>query len=392
MQISQPKLQFLPPPNHVVTEEERQYVEEEVGGKLAVDGVVLAGKPIGTELFVRNHLQGMLDYDEDKGGLFTFLRHLTNMARGDHQQSALLLIRKCLAPRFMHLARSVEPDLFREEVGNRVDAISLWMLEQVAGLSMTAAEMETFLRDPTFEQIQLLPHQQHQAFVPESQGGLGVMHLVAAADAAFLGSMVATSRVALSPTAMPPVPANDAVFLALLKGKRESARRKAIAAEQERHGDTHGLERLLPDGWMLGGVSGPSLPAAGAVETMAQEVQRGRALAIILSAGDAKSKSQGKLWRLGRKEERKKMEVAIEDLPVLEATAVARGCETKRRARARVLSKTSRGRMRGLVLYHQAWNSCAGLLLKQLYSACLESVPTGGALLRSRRSAHTMVY
>jgi nitrite reductase/ring-hydroxylating ferredoxin subunit len=347
MRISQRKLIFLPPPGHLVSESEREFVEEEVGGRIAVGGVVLAGKPIGTEAFVRSHLLGLLDYDENKGGLFTFLRHLTNMARGDQQQSALLLIRKCLASRFIHLARSVEPTPFREEIGTRVDAVSLWMLEQVAGMSMTAAEMATFLRAPSIEQIRLLPHQQHQAFVPESQGGLGMMRLAAAADPAFLGSMLAKYRIVLSPTELLPVQVNDEIFLALVDGSGEKARRDAIAGEVLKHGNVSGLEELLPDGWMLGGAPGPPLLAVGVagLETRAQKVERGRALAVILSAGEAKGKSQGKLMRLGRKEERKKMVEAIETLPMQSAVAEVRGCETRQRAKARTLSQNQSGTM-----------------------------------------------
>jgi hypothetical protein len=59
--LSRPKTIFLPPPGHVVTDDERYYIEITLGAKLASRGVVIAGVEVREPDFVKQHLHAIVD-------------------------------------------------------------------------------------------------------------------------------------------------------------------------------------------------------------------------------------------------------------------------------------------------------------------------------------------
>jgi hypothetical protein len=332
--LQRAKLEFLPPPGHEVTEEERIFIEVQLGAKLAEGGMVVTGVPVGSTRFMEQQLEGALNLTLQPE-LCNLLRHLDNMACGDHAQAAMVINRLCVASRFIHRARGLaDPEVFREKLGKKVDAWSLWLLERVSGLAGASKSFLEFREAPSIDNLVLSRHQQLQAFLPISEGGFGLTELNAAADTAYIGAMASSLRVVLSDEALPPGDHTERKLEALEGSSMERFRREGIAREIVRGGGEK-VAAILPDGWVIdAATAGPFIerrdnePAA----------ERGRRLATILAGATSRSRIQGQLGALGLDDRVRARMTAVEELPVDEAEAITMRGETRQRAQARVMA------------------------------------------------------
>jgi hypothetical protein len=265
--------------------------------------------------------------------LSNLLRHLDNMACGDHAQAAMVINRLCFASRFIHRARGLaDPEIFREKLGKKVDAWTLWLLERASGLAGASKSFLEFQEAPNIDNLVLARHQQLQAFLPISEGGFGLMELHAAADTAYIGAMASSLRVVLSEAALPPGN-HTAHKLQTLEGSdMEKFRREAITREIARGGGKKVAE-ILPESWVIDDAT-----AGPAIERRDNELapERGGRLAAILSGAPSRSRIQGQLGALGLEDRVHTRMAALEELPEDEAAAIEMRGETRQRARARV--------------------------------------------------------
>jgi hypothetical protein len=203
--LNRGKCEFLPPPGHVPTAEERRLIEEELGGTIAEGGILAAGVPVGSDDFVRDHLRAKLSAPTAGTPAVgeSFPQLVGHIAAMEDRQSATVYASLCLPSRWTYLARSVDPDLLAA-VAAAVDVYNAWTLEQVMGLpgSRNADDILS-LEKAVSAALVLQPHQTLQLALPTSMGGIGITSLSHVSRSAYVAACVENFGAVLAPGVTP---------------------------------------------------------------------------------------------------------------------------------------------------------------------------------------------
>jgi hypothetical protein len=179
-----PKSYALPPAGHVVTAAERELLAE-IGLTLAESGgIVSVGVPIGTEEHAHEYASRSLE----RLGCVKLAKHLRGML--DYSQAAMLLVTQSLSRRLAYLSRNIDP-VVMAHTATRYDALNSWTLEHIMGLPDASTEA-AFLPHMSTDELVLEPHQRIQTCMSLSGGGLNMASATHTAQAAYVGSLIAT--------------------------------------------------------------------------------------------------------------------------------------------------------------------------------------------------------
>jgi hypothetical protein len=203
--LNRGKCEFLAPPGHVPTAEERRLIEEELGGTIAEGGIMAAGVPVGSDDFVRDHLRLKLraptaDTPAVGESYPQLVRHIGAM---ENKQAAMVYASLCLASRWTYYARSIDPNLL-DAVAPAVDVFNAWTMEQVMGLpgSRNADDILS-LEKAVSAALVLQPHQIAQLALPTSMGGIGITSLSHVSQPAYVAACVENFGAVLAPGVTP---------------------------------------------------------------------------------------------------------------------------------------------------------------------------------------------
>eukprot|EP00953_Heterococcus_sp_UTEX-ZZ885_P027859 14897-Heterococcus_DN1.PRE.2 len=119
---------------HVVTDDERYYIESTLGAKLAPRSAAIAAVAMGKPNFVREHLHAIVDPEVD-GKQYLQLAECIELL--PDKQTSVLVLSKCLAARLIDTACTTAPQQFNAEVGTATDRMNVWTTEQTAQVSMS---------------------------------------------------------------------------------------------------------------------------------------------------------------------------------------------------------------------------------------------------------------
>jgi len=141
-----------------------------------VDGAVVLGIPVGTDSFIRSHLNAEVEEIREVA------RDISEAAGKDEKltrKCLVRMIRMCVPSKFMHLMRVVDPRLTRP-FAKRVDRITVAATLNAAGIGH--ADPSHLSNDTLHDRVLL----------PLSKGGCGGGSCEQAVDAAYVGSWAQT--------------------------------------------------------------------------------------------------------------------------------------------------------------------------------------------------------
>ncbi|CAN0508788.1 unnamed protein product, partial [Scytosiphon promiscuus] len=118
--VNSAKISALPPPGHVITEEQRRLLEG-VGLTVAGEGITVVGVPIGTDDYVKEFAMKVIA----EGGADKLARILPRMS---DRQVANLITSLSLIQRSAYIERGIDPALTKEAC-ERLDNMVQWALE-----------------------------------------------------------------------------------------------------------------------------------------------------------------------------------------------------------------------------------------------------------------------
>jgi hypothetical protein len=105
-----------PPPGHVVTAEERIYIEVVRGARIATEGGNdVYGVEIGSVEYIKRQVRKVVDPSTDSRHYLLLARQIALMP---DKQAALLMLAKCLTSKLTHVARTTDPQHFIGEAGS----------------------------------------------------------------------------------------------------------------------------------------------------------------------------------------------------------------------------------------------------------------------------------
>ncbi|CAM9123191.1 unnamed protein product, partial [Choristocarpus tenellus] len=142
------------------------------------------GAPVGTDDFIRAHMAEVIE----SSGTRALATHLSEM---EDKQVAWLLNSWSLSSRLGYLVRVTPPHLARSTM-EQADNTSLWTLERIMEIADATEGTDFFEGGCNSRSLRLETHQQVQAQMPTSAGGLGLSSMKHRQHAAFVGSLVAT--------------------------------------------------------------------------------------------------------------------------------------------------------------------------------------------------------
>ncbi|CAN0036749.1 unnamed protein product, partial [Choristocarpus tenellus] len=148
------------------------------------NGFVTLGAPVGTDGFIQAHMAEVIK----SSGTRALATHLSEM---EDEQVAWLLNSWPLSSWLGYIARVTPPFLARSTI-EQADNTSLWTLERVMRVEDSTEDTEFFEEGCNDGSLRLETHQQVQAQMPTSAGGLGLSSMKHRQHAAFAGSLVAT--------------------------------------------------------------------------------------------------------------------------------------------------------------------------------------------------------
>jgi hypothetical protein len=169
----------------IFSEEHQRYVVENLGIKVAVEGITVVGVPIGTRAYQEEVVSEALVKLE----FLTTAEKLGEMS-GDETQVVLLVLTQSLTHRVNFLMRNVPPEVMAV-VAQKHDVLSLWVLEKLLSLT-TTVPFEEIAAWPLERQLNLNTLQQLQGQLPIRLGGFNLQAISNVAGAAFIGAAMET--------------------------------------------------------------------------------------------------------------------------------------------------------------------------------------------------------
>jgi hypothetical protein len=159
------------------------------------DGIIVCGVPVGSAQFVRNHVRSVADdcirIARAIGAAQRASEQGSGSERMDSLQGLFTALRLCVATKYNHLMRTVQPEATTPEA-ERIDAA----VYQVA--------LELIMCTPDFAGIDVMhegglvwARARALLHLPTRKGGVGLASLAATAPAAFVGSVALTGKSAL---------------------------------------------------------------------------------------------------------------------------------------------------------------------------------------------------
>ena len=326
--VNRRKSSALPPPEHVVTDEQRRLMGE-AGLPIAEEGITVVGVPIGRDDYVKEFAMKVVT----EGGAEKLARMLPHMS---DKQVAHLVTSLSLTQRSAYIERGIDSTLSKEAC-ERLDNMVMWTLETGMGLANTEDEEEFFGEGCPTANLRLRPYQQDQARLSTGAGGLGLPSAVLRRFSASMGNLISTL---------------PAVIATLSGPLGESVKDKMPATRMVgRMGDVikdlHGLcglsaedmGRIVPPSWV-----------AWALEPSGGHTRRHPTVAE-LAAHDGESttprKAQRKLGKAINKVQLEKFTESLEQLPQdtvpsMQGDPFGRG-ESRDMAKSRVRSSQGKG-------------------------------------------------
>ncbi|CAN0425517.1 unnamed protein product, partial [Scytosiphon promiscuus] len=159
--VNRAKSSALPPPGHVITEEQRRLLEG-VGLTVAGEGITVVGVPIGTDDYVKEFAMKVIA----EGGADKLARILPRMS---DRQVANLITSLSLIQRSAYIERGIDPALTKEAC-ERLDNMVQWALETGMGIEGTEGEEEFFQRGCKDTNLKLQPYQRAQTQLSTGAG------------------------------------------------------------------------------------------------------------------------------------------------------------------------------------------------------------------------------
>ncbi|CAN0344777.1 unnamed protein product, partial [Scytosiphon promiscuus] len=159
--VNRAKSSALPPPGHVITEEQRRLLEG-VGLTVAGEGITVVGVPIGTDDYVKEFAMRVIA----EGGADKLARILPRMS---DRQVANLITSLSLIQRSAYIERGIDPALTKEAC-ERLDNMVQWALETGMGIEGTEGEEEFFQRGCKDTNLKLQPYQRAQTQLSTGAG------------------------------------------------------------------------------------------------------------------------------------------------------------------------------------------------------------------------------
>ena len=330
--LNRAKTLLLPPANFEMTDAVRADIADQ-GITLAERGMRVTGVPVGSDEFIQDYLDAHVDAATDPNKLHKLAEQLSLLP---DKQVSLLLLRHCFAPRVVHLARTVKPDLFVPAIGAKIDSLTMHVLQRILGISSSQTQQQHFESCTSV----FAAHQQQQAYLSTKHGGLGLMCLSYAAAPAYVASVYSSCAGTLSAEALPAGDHRDALLQGVTTAAQwPSAVTHAISDLLDQGVSAQKLQEMLPTQWVQAASSAvqarqqdPALAHAAAEQHVAAVVD--------FTAAPSSSKVQSKLAAALKPARLQQYKASLQQLPS-DAAAALRGVESCNQAAARSLSQAA---------------------------------------------------
>ena len=181
--VNRAKSLALPPPGHVITEEQTRLLDG-VGLTVAGEGITVVGVPIGTDEYIKEFAMKVIT----DGGADKLAKMVPRMP---DRQVANLITSLSLIQRSAYIERGIDPTLTKEAC-ERLDNMVQWALERGMGIEGTEGEEEFFQQGCQDTNLKLRPHQRAQTRLSTGAGGLGLSSAVMRRFSASLGNLIST--------------------------------------------------------------------------------------------------------------------------------------------------------------------------------------------------------
>jgi hypothetical protein len=329
--LSRPKSLLLPPAGVEVTDELRAHVAE-LGVTLVEHGMRVTGSPVGSDAYMQRYLDEYVDATSDPNRLHKLAQQLCVLP---DKQVALQLLRHCLAPKAVHLGRTVQPALFVPHVGSKLDNLTLYVLQRILALPATQTQQQCFEHgDPTLAQ-----HHQQQAFLSTKLGGLGLMNLSTTAAPAYVASTYSSCADTFNTDVLPPGDRRDALLQGATTAAQWPSAVVTSVSDMLRQGaSVLKLNEVLPKQWVQAASDRVHQQQIPEPSTAAEEQQT--ALVVDFAAEPPPQRAQAKLAKLLKPARAQQYKAALQRLPS-DAEAKRRGVESCNQAVARSLSQSA---------------------------------------------------